>query len=69
VFGVAGVMIQAASLLDLSVPLAMIQDSGAVTALGEGQRPAVFDLAGGLFDTGVGFALLVFAGLVCASAS
>jgi hypothetical protein len=62
VFSVAGVMVEAASLLYLSVPLAMIQDSGALTALGEGQRQAVSYLAVGLFDTGFGFALLFFAG-------
>ena len=62
VFSVAGVMVEAASLLYLSVPLAMIQDSGALTVLGEGQREAVAYLAVGLFDTGFGFALLFFAG-------
>jgi Domain of unknown function (DUF4386) len=62
VFSVAGVIVEAASLLYLSVPLAMIQDSGALTALGEGQRQAVSYLAVGLFDTGFGFALLFFAG-------
>jgi hypothetical protein len=62
VFSVAGVIIEAASLLHLYVPLAMIEDSGAITALGEGQRQAVSYLAVGLFDTGFGFALLFFAG-------
>jgi Domain of unknown function (DUF4386) len=62
VFSVAGVMIEAASLLHLYVPLAMIEESGALTALGEGQRQALSYLAIGLFDTGFGFALLFFAG-------
>jgi hypothetical protein len=62
VFSVAGVMVEAASLLHLYVPLALIQDSGALTAWGEGQRQALSYLAIGLFDTGFGFALLFFAG-------
>jgi hypothetical protein len=62
VFSVVGVMIEAASLLHLYVPLAMIEESGALTALGEGQRQALSYLAIGLFDTGFGFALLFFAG-------
>jgi Domain of unknown function (DUF4386) len=62
VFSVAGVMIEAASLLQLYVPVAMIEESGALTALGEGQRQAWSYLAIGLFDTGFGFALLFFAG-------
>ena len=61
VFSVAGVMVEAASLLHLYVPLAMIEQTGALTALGEGQRQAVSYLAVGLFDTGFGFALLFFA--------
>jgi Domain of unknown function (DUF4386) len=40
VFSVAGVMVEAASLLHLYVPLAMIEESGALIALGEGSdRP------------------------------
>jgi Domain of unknown function (DUF4386) len=62
VFSVAGVMIEAASLVHLYVPLAMIEESGALTALGEGQRQALSYLAVGLFDTGFGFALVFFAG-------
>ena len=62
VFSVAGVMVEAASLLHLYVPVAMIEESGALTALGEGQRQAWSYLAIGLFDTGFGFALLFFAG-------
>ena len=62
VFSVGGVMIEAASLLHLYVPLAMVEESGALTGLGEGQRQALSYLAVGLFDTGFGFALLFFAG-------
>ena len=62
VFSVAGVVVEAASLLHLYVPLAMIEERGALTALGEGQRQALSYLAIGLFDTGFGFALLFFAG-------
>jgi Domain of unknown function (DUF4386) len=62
VFAVAGVTIEAASLLQLSVPLAMVEEGGALAALGEGQRQALSYLAIGLFSTGFGFALLFFAG-------
>ena len=62
VFSVAGVVIEAACLLHLFVPLAMLEQSGALAALGEGQRQALSYLAIGLFDTGFGFALLFFAG-------
>jgi hypothetical protein len=62
VFSVAGVTVEAASLLHLYVPLALSEGSGALTALGEGQRQALSYLAIGLFDTGFGFALLFFAG-------
>jgi hypothetical protein len=62
VFAVAGVTIEATSLLQLSVPLAMVEEGGALAALGEGQRQALSYLAIGLFSTGFGFALLFFAG-------
>jgi hypothetical protein len=62
VFSVAGVMVEAASLLHLYVPLAMLEESGALTALGAGQREALSYLAIGLFDIGFGFALVFFAG-------
>ena len=62
VFGVAGVVVEAASLLHLYVPLAMMEERGALAALGEGQRQALSYLAIGLFDSGFGFALLFFAG-------
>jgi hypothetical protein len=62
VLSVAGVMVEAASLLHLYLPLAMIEESGALTALAEGQRQAWSYLAVDLFDTGFGFALVFFAG-------
>jgi hypothetical protein len=62
VFSVAGVMIEAASLLQLYVPLAMIEQGGALAALGAEQRQALSYLAVALFDTGFGSALLFFAG-------
>jgi Domain of unknown function (DUF4386) len=62
VFSVAGVTIEAASLGQLSVPLAMVEEGGALAALGEGQRQALSYLAIDLFSTGFGFALLFFAG-------
>jgi Domain of unknown function (DUF4386) len=62
VFAVAGVTIEAASLGQLSVPLAMVEEGGALAALGEGQRQALSYLAIGLFSTGFGFALVFFAG-------
>jgi hypothetical protein len=62
VFAVAGVTIEAGSLLQLSVPLAVVAEGGALAALGEGQRQALSYLAIGLFSSGFGFALLFFAG-------
>ena len=62
VFSVAGVTIEAASLLHLYAPLAMIEEGGAVAALGQEQRQALSYLEITLFDTGFGFALLFFAG-------
>jgi Domain of unknown function (DUF4386) len=50
------------SLLQLYVPLTMIEEGGALAALGEGQRQALSYLAIRLFPTGFGFALLFFAG-------
>src|SRR6266545_2927680 len=61
VFSLAGVTVEAASLLQLYVPLAMVEE-GALAALGQGQRQAVSYLAISLYSTGFGFALLFFAG-------
>src|SRR6266511_5455810 len=60
VFSVAGVTIEAMSLLKLYVPLTVIEEGGALAALGEGQRQALSYLAIRLFPTGFGFALLFF---------
>jgi Domain of unknown function (DUF4386) len=62
VLGVASVAVEASSLLQLSVPLAMLEEGGALAALGAEQRQALSYLAIRLFDTGFGFALLFFAG-------
>jgi hypothetical protein len=62
VLSVAGVTIEAVSLLHLYVPLAMIEDDTALAALDQGQRQALTYLATRLFSTGFGFALLLFAG-------
>jgi Domain of unknown function (DUF4386) len=62
VLSVAGVTIEAASLVQLYVPLAMLEESSAFTAQGEAQRQALAYLANGLFSAGFGFALLFFAG-------
>jgi Domain of unknown function (DUF4386) len=62
VLGVASVTIEAMSLLQAYVPLAMTEESGALTGLGEGQRQALAYLAVNLFSAGFGFALLFFAG-------
>jgi hypothetical protein len=61
VFSIAGVTVEAASLLQLYLPLAMVEDGGALATLGEGQRQALSYLAIRLFSTGFGFALLLFA--------
>jgi Domain of unknown function (DUF4386) len=59
---VAAVAIEAASLLQLYVPLAVIEEGGALAALGEGQRQALAYLAARLFSTGFSFSLVFFAG-------
>lgn len=62
VFGVTGVGIEAVSLLNLYLPLAMSEDGGTIGALGEGERQAMTYLATRMFSTGFGFALVLFAG-------
>ena len=62
VFSLAGVTVEAASLLQLYVPLAMVEEGGALAALGHSQRQALSYLAISLYSTGFGFALLFFAG-------
>jgi hypothetical protein len=66
VFSMTGLTIEAVTILHLYVPLAMIEEGGAVAALGEGQRQALAYLAIRLFSTGWAFGLLFFAGF-CAT--
>jgi Domain of unknown function (DUF4386) len=61
VFSIAGVTVEAASLLQLYLPLALVEEGGALATLGEGERQALSYLAIRLFSTGFGFALLLFA--------
>jgi hypothetical protein len=62
VLAVTSVAVEALSLLQLSVPLAISEERGALAALGEQQRQALSYLAVRLFSTAFGFALLFFAG-------
>jgi Domain of unknown function (DUF4386) len=62
VFSLTDVTIEAMTLLHLHVPLAMIEEAGALAALDEGQRQAQAYLAVRQFSTGWGLALLTFAG-------
>jgi hypothetical protein len=62
VLSIASVTVEASSLLQLAVPLAIIEEPGALAAVGEQQRQALSYLAVGLFSTGFGFSLLFFAG-------
>ena len=62
VFAIAPVAIEALLLTALRVPLVMIGESPALTALDEGHRQALGYLAVHLFFTGWGFSLLLFSG-------
>ena len=62
VLSVASVAVEALSLLHLYVPLVMLEEDGALAALGAEQQQALSYLAVVLFPTGFGFALLFFAG-------
>jgi hypothetical protein len=62
VFAIAPVAIEALLLTGLYVPLAMIGEDAAFSALDEGQRHALGYLAVRLFLTGWGFSLLLFSG-------
>lgn len=62
VFAMVGVTIEAVALLNLAVPLAIIDESGALAALAEDQWQALAYLAVRLFSTGFGFSLVFFAG-------
>jgi hypothetical protein len=62
VFDLVSVTIEAYNLLHLWVPVATVEESGAITALDESQQQALAYLAVRLFATGWSFALLMFAG-------
>lgn len=62
VFALVALAVEAVSLLQLTVPLVLIEEGGAVAALGDGQREAVAYLADRLFSTGFGVSLTFFAG-------
>ncbi|MDM4720680.1 DUF4386 domain-containing protein [Micromonospora sp. WMMA1363] len=62
VFGVTAVTVEAVSLLHLFLPLALIEETGAVAALSDGQQQALVYLATRLFATGFAFSLVFFAG-------
>ena len=61
-FGVAGVVIEAGSLIQLAVPLTLTDDAGAFAGWPEDDRQALTYLATQLFSTGFGFSLVFFAG-------
>jgi hypothetical protein len=61
VFGVAAVTVEAAGLVYLYVPLALIENGGATLA-GLEATPTLIYLATRLFAAGFGFSLLLFAG-------
>jgi len=62
VSAMVGLVIEAVTLQHLLVPLAMIDEGGALATLGEGQRQALAYLAVRLFANGWGFALHFFSG-------
>jgi hypothetical protein len=62
VFALVDVTIEAVNLLYLYVPLAMVEEGGALAALSAGQRQALAYLMVRLFATGFGFALVFFTG-------
>lgn len=61
VFAVTSVTIEAASLLNVYLPLAIIDAGDALGGLGETQRHALVYLATDVFSTGFAFSLLFFA--------
>jgi hypothetical protein len=62
VLAIIDVTIEAVNLLRLAVPLAMVEEAGALAALGEGQRQALAYLAVTQFATGFAVALVFFSG-------
>jgi hypothetical protein len=61
VFSMVGVTVEAAALLALAGPLAIIEEGTALTGLGVEQLHALAYLAVRLFSTGFGFSLVFFA--------
>lgn len=62
-FGIAAVTVEAAGLLNLYVPLALLEEGGdSLAGLGPDQREALTSLAVLLFDTAFGLSLVFFAG-------
>lgn len=62
-FGIAAVTVEAAGLLNLYVPLALLEEGGdSLAGLGPDQREALTTLAVLLFDTAFGLSLVFFAG-------
>jgi Domain of unknown function (DUF4386) len=62
VLSIASVTVEASSLLQLYLPLAMLEEGSALTTLGGAQRQALSYLAIRMFPIGFGFSLLFFAG-------
>ena len=62
VLAIVDVTIEAVNLLRLAVPLAMVEEAGALAALAEGQRQALAYLAVTQFATGFAVALVFFSG-------
>jgi uncharacterized protein DUF4386 len=65
-FAITSAAIEGASLLQLYVPLAMIENQSALAGMSEGERHALAYLAIQLYETGFGFALLFFSGFCAA---
>jgi hypothetical protein len=66
-FAVISAAVEGAALLQLYVPLAMVESQAALGALRDGQAAALAYLAIRLYETGFGFALLFFAGFCSAT--
>ena len=67
VFAVISAAVEGAVLLQLYVPLAMIESPGALAALDDGDAHAFAYLAVRLYQAGFGFALVFFAGFCSAT--
>jgi hypothetical protein len=67
VFAVVSAAVEGAALLQLYVPLAIMENARGVAALGPGNTEAVIYLAVRLYEAGFGFALLFFSGFCAAT--